>query len=82
MTVDGQGSLIFTLTVNAQGTVDGDAMRGTLVGTVTGPDGTDFGTIPGTLTGTRITVQPMPSLPPASDAQASIPPAASASPAP
>ncbi len=77
MNVDGEGSLVYIVTIDVQGTVNGDAMSGSFVGTATGPDGSVFGNFPGTLTGTRITVQPMPSMAPAGP---SMMPAASASP--
>ena len=67
----GQGQLAVTFTIDAQGVVDssGDKFNGTYVATATAPDGTSLGAFGGSFAATRITVQPMPSLPaPASPA--------------
>ena len=75
---DRQGQLAATFTIDAQGVVDssGDKFDGTYVATATAPDGTSMGTFGGTFAATRMTVQPMPSLPAAASPAASGSPAA------
>ena len=58
-----QGRLASDITVDATGTLDasGATMSGQFVVTIAGPDGTVYGQMPGTFSGTAISVEPMPS---------------------